>query len=96
MSDSPRFCPKCDGEMEPGSLKLFNSQIEDDFRGGLVRIGFVVPGTKTSLNPLKAFMQGLEGQPEDRVHDLSEVTSLRCRNCGFLEFYAPSPAPSGN
>jgi hypothetical protein len=79
--------------MESGSLKLFNSQIEDDFRGGIVRVGFVVPGTKTSSNPLKAFVQGLEGEPYDRIHDLSEVTSIRCKNCGFLEFYA---APPGN
>jgi hypothetical protein len=45
---------------------------------------FSIPGTPTSLNPIKAFQQGLN-EPGDRHYGIAGV---RCSACGYLEFYA--------
>ena len=52
------------------------------------RLEFVIPGTETSLNPLKAFKQGLSSEPSDQVYDFSKMTGLRCHACGYLELCA--------
>jgi hypothetical protein len=44
----------------------------------------VVPGSKTSRNPIKAFAQGLANESPDRVFS---VVFDRCESCGFLEFF---------
>jgi hypothetical protein len=71
--------------MERGSLRIANVPIMPEM------IAFVVPGTPTSMNPLKAFHQGLKDELSDRVYDLSEMAGCRCEKCGYLEFYADPP-----
>jgi hypothetical protein len=46
---------------------------------------FVRPGVPTSANPVKAFMQGLHEEPEDKPLTLE---AFRCVGCGRVEFYA--------
>jgi hypothetical protein len=70
-------CPKCGGTFEEGFLRL-------DPVGSLYP-AFVVPGTPTSDNPVKAFLQGLKEEKDDRVF---AVGGLRCSRCGYLELYA--------
>jgi hypothetical protein len=52
------------------------------------RLVFAVPGTPTSLNPLKALRQGLADEPSTRVY---RINGERCSACGFLELYANDP-----
>ena len=47
---------------------------------------FVVPGEKTSGNPIKAFTQGLEGQ---RANAAYQLRGYRCPACGSVELIAP-------
>ena len=54
---------------------------------GNLRLEFVIPGTKTSMNPLSAFGQGLSDEPSDEIHDFSEPTGRLCSNRGFLDLY---------
>jgi hypothetical protein len=54
---------------------------------GNVRVEFVIPGTKTSLNPLKAFQQGLADEPSDRTYDFSRLSEHLCPKCGHLDFF---------
>ena len=49
------------------------------------RLVFVVPGTPTSPNPVKAFAQGLSDETSDEAY---LVRGHRCSRCGFLELYA--------
>jgi len=42
---------------------------------------FVIPGSPTSSNPIKAFQQGLN-EPGDRSY---AVMGVRCTDCGYLE-----------
>lgn len=48
---------------------------------------FVVPGERTSINPFKAFKQGLSDESAVGVHDISKLTGHLCSKCGFLELY---------
>jgi hypothetical protein len=45
---------------------------------------FVVAGTPTAWNPIRAFKQGVEDEPADRGY---RIEGMRCTQCGFLEFY---------
>ena len=49
------------------------------------RLVFVVPGTPTSANPVKALGQGLSGESSDHAY---LIRGRRCTRCGLLEFYA--------
>ncbi len=55
---------------------------------GTARLSFIVPGVKTSSNPLKAFRQGLADEREDRVFDLSAMGGVLCETCGHIDLYA--------
>jgi hypothetical protein len=46
---------------------------------------FVVPGTPTSANPVKAFAQGLSDETANQGY---LFTGRRCTRCGFVELYA--------
>jgi hypothetical protein len=46
---------------------------------------FVRPGTTTSANPVKAFMQGLREEPGEQPFTLE---AFRCVGCGRVELYA--------
>ena len=46
---------------------------------------FVRTGTPTSGIPIKAFLQGIAGEPTDEAFPL---TAWRCPNCGHVELCA--------
>ena len=78
-------CAKCGGPTEAGAATahgLVGSAVRspDD-----PRLVFVVPGSPTSANPLKALKQGLSDEPSRRGY---LVRGRRCTRCGFVEFYA--------
>jgi len=81
--------------MEQGSLRVRSDPtFPNPYPGQQVRMAFVIPGTTTSKNPVKAFAQGLNKEPEDRLYPLPELRGYRCQKCGYLEFYAaPEPHP---
>jgi hypothetical protein len=51
---------------------------------------FVVPGERTSLNPIKAFKQGLEELPANKAYRLH---GYRCPKCGSVELVALDQIP---
>ncbi len=77
-------CLRCGCDMEPCDLKLsnlgFGSPVDDS--------SLVVrkPGAKVSMNPITAFRQGLNGEPDDIDYPL---VAYRCRSCSKVELYAP-------
>jgi hypothetical protein len=78
-------CGKCGGCMEEGvttAAGLIFSRLSSEEGSKLV---FIVPGTPNSMNPVKAFTQGLAGEPSDRVYP---IRGVRCAQCGLLELYA--------
>ena len=79
MADPRTVCGKCGGRMEQGSLQISGAAGE-----------FLIPGTKTSINPITAFQQGMSGEPGDRVFPWSTILGYRCSQCGYLEMYAPA------
>ena len=79
-------CPKCGGAMERGfttAVGLIGAGCYDESHKPPLR--FTVPGTPTSLNPIKAFQQGIRDEPDVRGYD---IVGMRCSGCGYLEFYA--------
>ena len=87
------LCPKCGGPTSPGvasALGLIGAVMAPADEPRLV---FVVPGTPTSLNPIKAFGQGLSDERSDQAYLLH---GRRCTRCGFVELYATErTTPSG-
>jgi hypothetical protein len=81
-------CPKCGSPTAPGVATahglLFGAVVPED----TPRLVFVVPGTRTSPNPIKAFAQGLADDPSARAYLL---TGRRCTRCGYVELYADTP-----
>lgn len=78
--------------MERGSLRVrTDPSMPNLIASERVRMAFVIPGTPTSPNPLKAFKQGLNRELEDRLYPLPEIQGYRCSECGYLEFYAAPP-----
>ena len=78
-------CAKCSGPTEGGAasaLGLIGQAIRSPDEP---RVVFVVPGTPTSANPLKALKQGLADEPPRRGY---LVRGRRCTRCGFVELYA--------
>jgi len=51
-----------------------------------LKIQFLIPGSPTPVNPIKAFQQGLHGGGQ--VDQLYEVEGMRCSACGYLDLYA--------
>jgi len=89
MKTNPLVCSKCGGAMSWGEIRYAGSPL---MAGN--RLEFVIPGTRTSMNPLKAFNQGLSDEPSDQIHDFSKLAGCLCSTCGFLEFYLdPSKRP---
>lgn len=84
-------CPKCGTAMERGfttAAGLIGGTKTESRQAQLV---FVVPGAAASLNPIKAFKQGLSGEKASREY---RILGARCSGCGFLEFYGDgAPAP---
>lgn len=82
---SERGCPSCGAEMEPGFANAIGltgpTRMEP-------RIVFIVPGSKTSLNPVRALQQGLGDEPQDNAYALR---GWRCVKCGRVELVATDP-----
>ena len=79
-------CPKCGGDMERGFATASGLIGGAGLEQREARLVFAVPGTPTSLNPLKALKQGLADEPSTRVY---RINGERCSACGFLELYTP-------
>ena len=80
-----KTCGKCGGPLQAGvtsAIGLVGEVVRDSPHAGLM---FVVPGQRTSANPITAFQQGLADEPSDRFY---QVKGFRCSNCGALDFYA--------
>ena len=82
---STRVCPKCGGAVEFGFTTSEGLTGGDRIEERRSQLLFVVPGTKPSMNPIKAVAQGLADEPSNRYHRLN---GFRCVRCGFVEFYA--------
>ena len=83
-----RTCAKCGAELE-AAVATSKFLLYEAVRSSTEqRFQIVVPGTPTSMNPIKAVAQGLSGEPSDRIYDLHP---WRCVSCGFVEFYADKP-----
>ena len=78
-------CPKCGGTMERGFATAAGLIGGDKIETRQPRLLFVVAGTPTSQNPIKAFQQGLSEEPSSRSYG---IVGARCARCGFVEFYA--------
>lgn len=52
---------------------------------GEPKLVFVVPGGRTSGNPIRAFKQGLQG---DRANQAYLLRGCRCPACGTIELVA--------
>lgn len=79
-----KTCPKCGGTMERGfttAAALIGGAKVERRQAQLV---FVLPGTATSRNPVKAFKQGMSAEPADRPY---RIFGVRCSVCGLLELY---------
>jgi hypothetical protein len=51
----------------------------------IVFLAFVIPGNKTSLNPISAFIQGLNDESSDQVYRYSNFLGYLCKGCGYFE-----------
>lgn len=75
-------CQRCGGEMKSGfgtALRVLSPALSQP------RLAFVVRGEPTSLNPLKAFQQGVDQSPQDEAYLLE---GRRCIDCGAVELTA--------
>jgi hypothetical protein len=70
--------------MEPGFTTAAGLLFGDKSHTHVAQLVFVVTGTPTVRNPVKAFKQGLSDEPADRRF---RIVGARCSHCGFLEFY---------
>jgi hypothetical protein len=78
-------CSKCGGNMEPGVTTAPGLMGQFPVNKDRARLEFVIPGTPTPLNPVKAFKQGMSDDPGRRVY---RITGFRCSQCGLLELHA--------
>lgn len=78
-------CPKCNGTMERGFTTAAGLVGGDKAERQQSQILFVVAGTRTSSNPVRAFQQGLSDEAVDRRYRL---VGSRCASCGLVEFHA--------
>jgi len=82
LGKAENHCVRCSGVLVRGSLRI------DGLHQGPMRVALVIPGVPTSSNPIKAFKQGLAGEPGDEVIPLDDIVCLLCRSCGHLEWRA--------
>jgi hypothetical protein len=81
-----RTCGRCGGALEEGYLfPITHGLVGPPQQNPWKDVAFVVPGQRTSANPITAFKQGMSGAAEDRFY---RVRGLRCVGCGALELYA--------
>jgi hypothetical protein len=81
-------CVGCGGQLESGVVRARNtSTTVGPVQPGIVvtAFAFVRPGTPTSANPVKAFVQGLREEPGEESLPLE---AFRCVGCGRVELYA--------
>ena len=78
------ICPKCDGVMERGYTTSINLLVRVNSGDQKSHLLFIVPGTTTSLNPIKAFEQGFSDEMSNREY---RIVGVRCSQCGLIEFY---------
>jgi hypothetical protein len=74
-------CPKCGATMERGFTRVRGAFLPEG-----TPVQFLISGTSTPLNPIKAFQQGLQGQ--GKGDQLYGIVGMRCSACGYLELYA--------
>ena len=77
-------CLKCGCDMESGYTNA-EGLMGGSHEPGVPQLTFIVPGTPTSRNPARALMQGLRGESDSRV---LQISGSRCVECGYLELYA--------
>ena len=82
--DKEIFCHRCGEVMEDGYATA-QGLIGGNPPPGEPKLVFVVPGGKTSVNPIKAFQQGLQG---DRANEAYMLRGYRCPSCGTVELIA--------
>lgn len=82
MSNPKQTCSRCGGVTVRGRMRT----VVAGMAGGQVE--FVIPGTRTSWNPVTAFRQGLAQEPADEVFSLGAMGGFLCRSCGHLDLYA--------
>jgi hypothetical protein len=70
-----------------GEVMDLGYAIAPGFSGNVI---FVVPGERTSANPITAFKQGLEEVPANKAYRLH---GWRCAKCGRVELAAIDPIP---
>lgn len=77
-----RKCIRCGIVLEGGLLRAR----EGPMTIALAKeFSFVRSGTPTAANPIKAFQQGMAGEPADEAFPL---TAWRCPKCGLVELSA--------
>lgn len=84
-----RTCAKCGGQVEAGFATADGLIGGSGTEGGEPKLLFAIPGKPPSLNPIRAFQQGLADEPTTRVY---AVRGFRCSQCGALELYADGGA----
>jgi hypothetical protein len=85
-----KTCGKCGGRMEAGVTKPDRVYLRGASVGSQAGLVFIVPGAKTSMNPITAFKQGLSSEESSRGY---RVEGFRCSSCGFLEMYGGEEVP---
>ncbi len=80
-----KICGKCGGSLEAGFTTAVGLIGGDKAGAREPQLVFVVPGTRSSANPIKAFQQGLADEPTNRVYG---IIGSRCSGCGALDLYA--------
>ena len=83
-------CEKCGGRTETGVATAEGLIFQVMIPIEKARLLFVVPGVPTSVNPLRAFKQGLSDEPATRGF---RIEGSRCTACGHLAFFATQEAP---
>ncbi len=93
MSDSVKemCCRQCATVMEEGYATA-SGLLRDNPLSGDPTFTFVVPGQATSVNPIKAFQQGLHGE---RASEAYLLRGHRCPTCGTVELFATERVPWG-
>jgi hypothetical protein len=79
-----KTCGKCGGGLEEGFTTALGLDGGSGVEGTRTRLVFVVPGGPTSMNPIRAFRQGMAHEPGGRHYG---IVGSRCARCGSLELY---------
>lgn len=84
-----KLCGKCGAELQEAVGRAKGLVFDTARRATTQRLWILVPGTPTSMNPIKAVKQGLSDETDDQMYNLQP---WRCPSCGFVEFYANEKA----